>query len=250
LSTAEAARSRESGSASHAIELAAGGAAMRVSLAGFAPALLLITFAVLAIGTWREAHVREYGRETLPVFLTYFNLDGENNVCPWWESSLMLIAALLLFAVARGMAKGRVRLGWCALGLLMLYFSLDESVGLHEKVNGWVAPYVRATGALTFPWVVPATVFVIAAGFAFLPFLRALPRRTAIEFFASGAIFIAGALGMEFAAGSAATRFSNTSWPYSMTVIAEESLEMIGMCLFIWAIVRHIARAGTPSAIR
>jgi hypothetical protein len=76
----------------------------------------------------------------------------------------------------------------------------------------------------------------------FLPFLLRLPRRTAIAFALSGAIYLGGALGVELFEGAWREGHGHRNVVYHALVTLEEAMEMVGLIFFINALMRHIAR--------
>ena len=54
-------------------------------------------------------------------------------------------------------------------------------------------------------------------------------------------IYIGGALGTELIGGHYADLHGNNTWTYSMIVTVEESLEMAGLIVFIWALLKYCA---------
>ena len=89
---------------------------------------------------------------------------------------------------------------------------------------------------------------------AYVPFLRSLPKKTAILIFLAGTIYVAGALGLELIGGAMvdkAERFSpmyEFGLVYEVVAATEELLELIGIATFIFALSdyasRHCKRIG------
>jgi hypothetical protein len=95
-----------------------------------------------------------------------------------------------------------------------------------------------------FTWLAPALV-VALAGLCHLRFPLALPRRFQVLFAASGALFLAGAVGAEMVGSEIARQRlgDGASWAYQIEVIVEEGLERAGCALFIHALLAYIAEA-------
>jgi hypothetical protein len=81
-----------------------------------------------------------------------------------------------------------------AVGFVLL--SIDEMASIHETLLGRLGEFL-AGDVFYFTWLGTALVVVALAGLAYLRFLLALPRRFQGLFAASGALFLAGAVGAE-----------------------------------------------------
>ena len=109
-----------------------------------------------------------------------FYADWEYNLRSWYSASALLACALLLVLIAatRRRRGDRFALHWSALALLFFGLSLDEAIGLHERLNDFVGRHVDTSGAFYSSWVIPRAIFVLGVAFAYLRFLRhfRLPR--------------------------------------------------------------------------
>ena len=54
-------------------------------------------------------------------------------------------------------------------------------------------------------------------------------------------LFIGGAIGVELVGGRHVELHGRQNWTYSMIVTVEESLEMAGLIVFIWALLDYCA---------
>ncbi len=207
--------------------------------------LLLQIFVALIIGLGivREIVIEFVGTETVLKDLRHFALDAERNLDSWYDSISMMMSSLLLFLLA-GLSHRfdrPNRLHWTILAIIFLAMSIDATVSFHEVT---VAPLRKALdlgGIFYFSWVLLATPFVLGVGLYFIPFLFRLPRKTAIRFVVAGLVFVGGALGTEFLCGYLATTAGMESLPYRITAASQECLEVIGMTLFVIALLRHLA---------
>lgn len=75
---------------------------------------------------------------------------------------------------------------------------------------------------------------------AYLRFLAALPARTRNLFLLAGAIYVAGALGVEMIGGRHAFVFGRYNFAYTMIATLEEFLEMLGILLFVQALLSYM----------
>lgn len=168
------------------------------------------------------------------------SLSGEANL-PTWVSSMLLFACALVagaIAMARTDALRRGFWGTCA---VFVYASIDESVQLHEHLGG----HYEFGGILYFDWVIWAAVLVVALAIAFWPFVRALPAITRTRLVVAGAIYLGGAIAMELPLGWWTDRHGVDGLGYALIDWVEETMEMIGAALALFALAaeRDIASA-------
>jgi hypothetical protein len=211
-----------------------------LALTLFATATLVcVNLAAIAIrhGAAEDAAARAWAR--------LFIMDEEKNLATLLNFSLIMVNAALLALIAFGAVSTRRpwRWHWCALAVLFLAMGFDEASSLHEKLNVLARPFAPDTPALTFAWVLPGALFVLTIGLAFLRFVLALPRASARLFAIAGGIYVGGALGVEVL-GAALSRLTGRSSPAYLSVATlEEALEMAGMALFGYALLRLLAGA-------
>jgi hypothetical protein len=177
-------------------------------------------------------------------FPAKFRLDRELAFPAWYASILMAATGGLAWwvgAVEAGLER-RSAIGWRLLGILFVYFSADEMVGIHERIADGLGSLPNPGGLLTFRWVVVGIPLVALAGALFLPFLRRLPRRTAVALVIAGLVFVVGAIGMEMLGGAAYTLAGRKRTVlYIALMTMEEALEYLGVLLAMRAMLKHVA---------
>ncbi len=201
---------------------------------------LLLTLAGLAVELAKSASGR-----TLKHELIYFlGLSYEQNLPTWYSSSLLLLCAvsLTLIATAKFAAGLPYRWHWAVLAALFAYVSLDEAVTLHESLS----KYFDYGGVLYFGWVIPASIAVLILGLAYLKFLFHLPVRTRNQFIIAGTLYVGGALGVEFLLGYWTDLAGDRNLVYGLIDLIEESLEILGMTLFLCALLEYLADGEEP----
>lgn len=170
--------------------------------------------------------------------LPLLSLSVEGNLPTWYSSLLLAGCGLLLLFIGAGVRQaggGFVR-RWRLLGVIFLYMSLDEAVELHEHLG----ELVELHGVLYFSWVVPAGLFVLALGLAYLPFLKHLPAHTRRRFLLAGTIYVGGALVLELPLGYWAERAGRDNLIYGLLDWVEESMEIGGLSLFLIALLGYL----------
>lgn len=208
-------------------------------------ATLLITF-LMAVGHVAVEIIRFHVADGQTSGLNQlFNLEYERNVPTFWSSTLLLFASVLLAMLAWQIRRegGDYVIHWSVLSAAFLYLSLDEWLQLHERIMGPMQRLLPTDdGPFYYGWIIPAGILVAIMGLAYLKFLLRLPRRTAVLFLVSGVIYVGAAIGFEMLEGplDAAGEWMNPT--YSLLVGMEETLEMIGICLFAYAVIDYAAR--------
>ncbi|MBD0260081.1 MAG: multidrug transporter [Cytophagales bacterium] len=178
--------------------------------------------------------------------IQYFNFNAESNVPTFFSTVLLLMAAALLLVIARQHRGNALAKYWWALGGIFLFLALDESAQIHEGVTRLV---YLATGAVQMPgyflyaWVIPYLLATVVGGAFFFRFLLKLPYLIRNLFVMAGAMFVAGALGMEMLEGhfNLVSGYGNVYTTLLTTL--EELLEMSGVILFIHALLLYVSRS-------
>jgi hypothetical protein len=207
------------------------------------PRKKLIQGLFIATGTLIAAHILVHVvhykvYELSWLFRHYFDVNHENSLPTWFSTMLHFTASMLLFTVAinKRSAQDDWTLYWFGLAFGFLILSMDEVAGVHEKINT----------ATSFSWVIPGGVVAAMVGLAYIRFLLRLPFRTRWLFVISGAIFLLGALGVEYLSIWLKNTDLLSKLEYHLWTAAEEALEMSGIVLFIHAILGYIGDTEDP----
>lgn len=171
--------------------------------------------------------------------VSFFGLSYEKNLPTWVSSCLLFSCAVLLALIAleKHQTRAPYRAHWWGLALAFFYISLDEFVQLHEEASLWFDLH----GVLHFGWVIPGTIVVTLMGIAYLGFLRHLPALVRNRFILAGAIYVGGALVVEFGLGYWTDAQGYDNFTYGMIDLLEESMEMIGSSLFLYSLLDCLA---------
>lgn len=215
---------------------------LTISPARLTRLLLMVLSALIlahAAGQFSK-HALGYGR--LLGLIPAFDLDLEANVPTWASAVGLLLSAGLLGAIARAKRQAGAPYArhWAALALIFAALSVDEAASIHELASKPVREALGAGGIFRFAWVIPGGAFVLLVGLAYARFLLALPRATRRLFVAAAVLYVGGALGMEMAGGYIVERFGRTSAAYLVSATVEESLEMLGIVVFIHALTAYL----------
>jgi hypothetical protein len=170
------------------------------------------------------------------------DVDGEANI-PTWFSSMQLfsIAGLLaLVAWSRKVPGEKGAAALVVLPVLFLVLSLDEVAQIHEWL-GSRSDVLLPDGRRTVTVFRQTGIWMFVLGGPFVALLAWLLWSVKNHFAAAGSafrkfvlgcgVFLLGALGAELVSNVPAP----TSLGYVVTVFCEETLEMVGLTLVLWA---------------
>lgn len=171
-----------------------------------------------------------------PKLVAFLRLDAERNLPTVFSAVILLLGgASALLAWGKDLSEDVGKRFWLLYGLALVYMSLDEAFGWHERLHRiglWLLGDWRPS-ALMFTWVVPAGGLVLmAAVFAFHSWkhLAAADRNRVLVAFV---VFLGAALGVETLGGLAYFSTGLTSGPYLFLANLEEALEMAGGLLLL-----------------
>ena len=188
----------------------------------------------------------EYKLETISRSLSdiarRFIVDTEGSVPAWYSSVLLLVASALLAVVATVAFNQQDRWWkhWVALSTMFCLLSIDEAFSFHESLILPLQTHFGAHGFFYFAWVIPGAFFVGAVGLMFLKFVLNLDTPTRNRFIIAGSVFVGRALGMECVGGAFIDACGGKHILYILASSIEETLEMLGVTLFIIAILKHL----------
>jgi hypothetical protein len=174
--------------------------------------------------------------------INLFSLDKEFNFPTWYQAISELICVLLTATIFIAAKEGndKYKFHWLGLSIIFLLIATDEMLVLHEQIISPLRRFLGTGGFLYMAWIIPALILGVIFMVAYYKFLRALPSETRKRFIVAGLIFGFGAVGMEAVGGRIATLIGQDNFTYSMITHVEEVLEMIGILLFIRALLLHI----------
>ncbi len=202
--------------------------------------LIAMLAAVLVAGLLAEIADKVWHARDAEDLLEFVSLSEEWNLPTWFSSVLLFSCGAVLAAIAASKRSTRApyTVHWWVLAAGFFYISLDEAVQIHEHAGGWV----DAGGILYFDWVIPASILVAILGVSYLGFLAHLPRIVRWRFVAAGLLYVGGAVGMELPLGWWTDQAGRHNLTYALIDWVEESLEMIGVSVFLYALIGYAAQ--------
>ena len=179
------------------------------------------------------------------VWLNYvdslLNMNSERNI-PSFFSVLVLTACSGVLAFIYKAVNPENKKQWLFLSLIFLFLAFDEAMEIHEKVNVVLKNAITSnSAALTFPWVLPYLVFFAIVAIYLAPFILKLPKYLFRLIVLSGFVFVTGAAGLEIVEGIVAQNFGEYSFLNLALMGIEEYMEIVGVLIFIYALLTYIS---------
>lgn len=218
--------------------------ALALALAAFLLALTSLSLEWLSHLTGKDLLTFVTGREHSYGIRGLFSLNQELNVPALFSAAMLLSASLLLLVITlhernRG---ARDATKWAVLSAGFLLMAVDETASFHER---FIEPMRHLLGPgrhgiFFYAWVIPGFALVLVLGAFFLPFLTRLPAATRWGFSLAAVLYLGGSIGMELVDGRYAELYG-TEIVYHALVTVEEGLEMAGVILFIYGLLKYLA---------
>jgi hypothetical protein len=184
---------------------------------------------------------------------TQFNLDGELNI-PAVYSALTLLFCSIILSVITSIKKNKndcYTAYWRRLSIIFAFLFFDELASLHEKMALPVRAALNTKGFLYFAWVIPGIIIVLLFLLIFLRFIINLPQKTRNHFVIAGTLYVSGAIGCELLGGYLFDAYTQQqSLVYLFVMTLEESLEMLGIAVFIYGLLSHISYSNQDTVLK
>jgi hypothetical protein len=174
--------------------------------------------------------------------VTLFHFDREQNLPTLFSVLLLLSGSALAFSHARSDGGAETdRSGWFLIAAILLLLAIDEFASIHERVDAALRYYIESGFLPYAAWPLPYTALAALAGWKLLPWIVRQNRRLIWTLVVAGTVYIAGAAGVELIAGEyLATidpeRSGVIDLKRDLLATVEETLEMIGLMLMLWAL--------------
>ncbi|OQY26860.1 MAG: hypothetical protein B6244_12340 [Candidatus Cloacimonetes bacterium 4572_55] len=204
--------------------------------------LLLIVVACLVIFNSVGQMIRFLtGHGKIFGFVPLFHLNQEGNIPTWFSSGILFIAGALagMIALIKGKMEDTYYLYWIGLCGVFIFLSADEAASIHETISEPLRK-LNLGGLLYYTWIAPASILVFFMGLIYLKFFWSLPKRTKILFIISAALFLTGALVVESIGGYLDDQSGRDTPVYELFSGIEETLEMLGVSIFIYSLLDYM----------
>lgn len=171
-----------------------------------------------------------------------FSVNAEGTIPTWYSTLLLFLSAALLAFIATVKQKNQepYKHHWTGLAIIFLYLSLDEGAAIHEIFSDPLQAAFNTTGYLSFAWLIAFVPLVIFFALFYLRFLLHLPPRIRNLFIIAGVLYVGGAVIVEAISANRWYVDGGVSFPYLAIATVEESFEMLGVVVFIFALLSYL----------
>lgn len=172
-------------------------------------------------------------------FVQLFHMNLEANIPAWFSSFLMIIISALCLIISRisGIA---IKNFFLVLSVIFILMSLDEIAGIHEILNNPVRNSLKIKGIFHWAWVVPGILVVLLFFIYFSKYFKYLNKEFLVWSILSGTVYLSGAILFEMLGGWLVSNDMSKSLYYIFEVFFEESLELLGLILFINTLLKYL----------
>ncbi|MBD2306296.1 hypothetical protein H6G17_12315 [Chroococcidiopsis sp. FACHB-1243] len=187
-------------------------------------------------------YLPEYPSKTILSGL--FFVDHESNIPTMYSVLTLILCSMILgfIANAKKAIRGAYINYWMTLSVIFLFLAIDEFASLHEKLIEPIHSKLNTSGFFYFAWVIPGAAFTFVCLLIFTRFLSHLPTQTRRLFLLAGSLYVSGTLGMEMIGGYYSSLINDrNNIIYAVIVTIEESLEMLGIAVFIYSLLHYIS---------
>ena len=140
---------------------------------------------------------------------------------------------------------------WIFLAVIFLFLALDEFSSIHEKLGAPVRELLNASGAFYWAWIIPYGVLLVILAIIYARFIIELPAKPRRFMLISAFVYVTGALGFEMLDGwYLELHKGQEDLIYSLISTFEESLEMIGLLTFVYALMIYIEESHNGLTIQ
>lgn len=185
----------------------------------------------------------------------FFNVNKEGNLPSLYSTLALLVCSALLTFIGsiKVSQKAKYAIQWLLLGLIFMGAAWDEGVQVHERlINSQITEAVFAalqiepTGVFAFgSWIVIVLPILFLLSLYFLRFFLHLPKQQKRLIILSGGLFLSGSVITELFGSLLweSSGYNMVTAPYILIVALEESLEMLGVAVLIYALLNYISEA-------
>ena len=222
------------------------GSRLRLSLSvSTVTRVLVATTVVLVLISYAgQLGVRAFDWHPERDIVSFFNVDRERNLPTSFQTLLFLSCALALavITVLKRLAGNRWTAHWGLLAVIFAFLGWDEITEVHERFIEPMRRVFELEGIFFFGWIIPAGIALAIFAIVFLRYVLALPDQLRTRFVLAGIIFVTGALVLEAVGGWYYERIDqNADMLYVTVATIEETLEMVGLILFLHALLTYLS---------
>lgn len=202
------------------------------------------------IGLFYYVYTDTHSDDIIDAIFEIFDVGDESSIPTLFSVVNLLIASVLSFVIyftEKG-KKNWLVIGWLVLSIVLLFLSIDEGAEIHERAG---TRFLEFT-ALDIPlindhkWLLAGGLLTLVVAPLFIPFLLQLDGRTRLLLVLSGAIFLGGALGLEFVGAWMMHEhgYVKSDLVYHVRRVLEEAFEMYGIALLNCTLLGYLSLRG------
>jgi hypothetical protein len=188
-----------------------------------------------------------------PPILELFNMDADKNIPIFFYITLLILCSLLLLSISilKAQQKSPQSNSWLILTFIFLVLSLEKAVRFQEYFFSPIKQFLtnEQTSIIKyFPFII---VILIALGLIYysLIFIQKLPANNKRSFIIATCIYLSGAIILDLVGSAFYDPGGLHNLTYNILGVVEESVEMIGIIIFINTFLNIIRGEFTPLII-
>lgn len=195
---------------------------------------LVIVFALLLLNLLQQWLLY---KEILPKMITFIDMNEENNFPSFFSGMNLLFTGIILIAISLSkQKKDRFYKHWFFISFVFFFLGMDELASIHERVGRYTSILLGVEDTIGgFIWVLPFTILLLILAYFYVPFLLHLSTTYQRLLIIASAVFVGGGIVME----SIGSTLVDVSVYYPLEYIVEETMEMLGVIIFIYAFLLY-----------
>lgn len=205
-------------------------------------ALIIITVCLAFASLAGQFYIYFLNGNNFLQIVSLFNLDDERNIPTVFSALILLLCSILLEFITLGKQRNKDNYAshWQGLAMIFMYLSFDEFIEFHERINRVLNQIVQSTENQY--WDILNVVFVIIFALVYAKFFFHLPKKIQHLFMLAFFLFVMGGVGIELIGVNYWTHiYHQQSFLSQVITTIEECLEIIGVAIFIHALLLYIS---------
>lgn len=176
-----------------------------------------------------------------------FYFEHKNNLPSFFNTFLLLLASALLYYIYRAHSGKFYReTKWLVGSILFLLMAIEENASIHVFLSALKPEYSLVTVLVLVSLL---GLFLIVLSVYFGRFMMRLPRRIAVGFTVSAAIYAAGAVILDQTSSAMASVTGKRNLTFVGISTLEETMEMTAIIVFIHFLLEYIKTELNPVEI-
>lgn len=170
-----------------------------------------------------------------------FSFDTKKNIPTIFVTMTLLFCALLLLSIAilHKLRRESYRY-WMALSALFVFIGLDKIASIHQQLTSSIETSFNPSTEVYFTSMILYSIGILGIFFLFYRILIILPPHIKNLFIFSGFLYLTGVVGFDRIASYHADIHGIYNVTYAFIYTVEVFLEMMGVAVFIYALLSYI----------